>query len=257
MKLAPDIVTVAERVASAEAVLVDMDGCLIASGRALPGAERLIEMAGERLYLVSNNSSHSAGELAAWLAMLGLSIPAERMVLAGELALHTARQHFPHQPLMLLARTELQHYAATLGTTLDDENPACVVLTRDLDLTYARLAQAIKHLSRGVPLLVANPDLTHPDWQGEPVPETGSLLAMFRAAVPQLDHQVLGKPQPALFEAALVRAGARAEFSLMIGDNPVTDGAGAESLGIPFFQVGHARDADAADIARLLAMTLG
>lgn len=45
------------------------------------------------------------------------------------------------------------------------------------------------------------------------------------------------KPHPRIFEAALERAGARAEQCLHIGDDAVADVAGAEALGIRALQV--------------------
>ncbi|HEU0194970.1 MAG TPA: HAD family hydrolase [Gaiellales bacterium] len=41
-----------------------------------------------------------------------------------------------------------------------------------------------------------------------------------------------GKPDPRVFQAALERAGARADQTLMVGDNPIRDVAGAQRLGI-------------------------
>ncbi|MFP4274768.1 MAG: HAD family hydrolase, partial [Paracoccaceae bacterium] len=45
------------------------------------------------------------------------------------------------------------------------------------------------------------------------------------------------KPGPALLRIALERAGARAEHSVFIGDNPRTDGLAAARFGIPFIHV--------------------
>lgn len=242
----------ANLISMSDAVLVDMDGCMIASGQALPGAAELISLCGEKLWLVSNNSSHSAAELSRYLESLGLSIPARRVLLAGELVLSKLQQQFPSIPAMILARKELRQYATEKGITESDSSPGVVVLTRDLDLSYHRLSLAIKHLSRGVPLLVANPDLSHPDLDGDPVPETGSLLALLLAAVPDLQYQVFGKPEPGLFLTALEQSGALAKNSLMIGDNPRTDCDGAALLGIRPLLIGKDKNALAKDIEALL-----
>lgn len=193
---APSGCAFADILASSRAVLVDMDGCLIAGGHPLPGAVDLLRLCGERLWLVSNNSSHGACEMSRHLHRLGLEIPAQRILLAGELVLEVARERLAGQGAMLLARQELRTHAEALGIVQSDRAPALVVLTRDTELDYRRYSLAIKHLSRGVPLLVANPDRSHPDLEGDPVPETGSLLALLQSAVPGLDYQVVGKPGP-------------------------------------------------------------
>lgn len=245
-------IAISDLIKGCEAVLVDMDGCMIASGQPLPGAAKLIDICGGRLWLVSNNSSHSAGELSQYLSTLNLEIPARRVLPASELVLSEVQKQFPRQKAMILARRELRSYANELGIIQCDTTPGVIVLTRDLDLDYNRLSLAIKHLSKGVALLVANPDLTHPDLDGDPVPETGSLLALLKAAVPELEYKVMGKPQPYLFQAALERTGASASKSVMIGDNPRTDCDGAAALGIRPLLIGQAPDAIAPDIASLL-----
>lgn len=243
-------------IAESDAVLVDMDGCLIAGQHVLPGAADLIKQAADKFWLVSNNSSHSAVELSLRLAALGLSVAPQQMLLAGEAVLAEARHCYPSQGLMLLARQELRTYAARLGIVEDDDKPAAIVLTRDTDLCYQRLSLAIKHLSRGVPLLVSNPDFSHPDLDGDPVPETGSLLALLTSIIPQLQYRVLGKPEAGLFQRALLKANADPCNSLMIGDNPRTDRDGAEALGIRAFLVGHHPEADAINLNVLLNKTL-
>lgn len=238
------------------AVLVDMDGCMIASGQPLPGAKDLINLCREHLWLVSNNSSHSADELSHYLRGLGLAIPAQRILLAGELVLEEARARFPDGAAMILARRQLREYARSRGIMETDEKPDVIILTRDVHLDYRRLSLAIKHLSKGVPLLVANPDISHPDIDGDPVPETGSLLAFMKTVLPTLEYEVFGKPAPRLFQCALTQSGANPEDCLMIGDNPHTDCDGAKALGVRPFLIGRHADALAPDIATLLSLSV-
>ncbi|MCA0851105.1 HAD hydrolase-like protein [Salipiger thiooxidans] len=87
----------------------------------------------------------------------------------------------------------------------------------------------------GLPLIVANPDLTHPGEDG-PVIETGALLALLHACVPRARSCVAGKPSAHLFRVAL--GPVAPDAAVMIGDNPDTDIAGARRLGIPTIHVG-------------------
>ncbi|MBR9840038.1 MAG: HAD hydrolase-like protein [Rhodobacteraceae bacterium] len=86
-----------------------------------------------------------------------------------------------------------------------------------------------------MPLIVANPDLTHPGEDG-PVIETGALLALLHACVPRARSCVAGKPSAHLFRVAL--GPVAPDATVMIGDNPDTDIAGARRLGIPTIYVG-------------------
>ncbi|MEO1317004.1 MAG: hypothetical protein AAFW01_10550 [Pseudomonadota bacterium] len=50
-----------------------------------------------------------------------------------------------------------------------------MLLDRDTGLSDARLAGLVRHESRGVPLVVTNPDACHPAPDGTPVPAAGAL----------------------------------------------------------------------------------
>jgi ribonucleotide monophosphatase NagD (HAD superfamily) len=82
------------------------------------------------------------------------------------------------------------------------------------------------------------------------VPETGSILRLIDACVPGLPFTVIGKPSPTMFDIALDRFDTDAASAVMIGDNPATDGVGAERAGIASILVGLAQQY--ASIADLL-----
>ena len=236
----------------ASAVLVDLDGCLLAGRSAAPGAHELLRLAGERLVVVSNNSTDTAASMAGLLADLGLPVPAERIVLAGEVALRLLREQHPGAPVLAMVGGPL---AATLDDlALVETDPEVVLLCRDLYLSYVRLRAAARALHGGAALIVANPDLSHPDADGAPVPETGSLLAALRAMVPGITPTVVGKPESGLYREALARLGASPETALMMGDNPDTDLVGARRLGMAGLLVEPAT-ADGGGLPALLAAT--
>jgi len=107
---------------------------------------------------------------------------------------------------------------------------------------------------REAELIATNPDRTHPGPGGSIVPETGALLASILACVGQVDHRIIGKPEPALFEAGLARLGTTAHETVVIGDNDETDGLGAQRLGLRFAKL---EAADAVTTAARLASLFG
>ncbi|WP_368667738.1 HAD-IIA family hydrolase [Salipiger sp. PrR002] len=211
----------------AERILCDLDGCLISGKRVLPGAEAFVQRYAARLILVSNNSTDTTQTLAERLDVAGLAISADRIILAGETALEFARKTAPSGRILLLAGATMQRRALDMGLMPQAAAPEVIVLCRDA--TRGQLETAMPLLSAGIPLIVANPDLTHPGEHG-PVIETGALLALLTACVPQQDMYVVGKPSAHLFQTALgpVPPGK----AVMIGDNRDTDIAGARALGI-------------------------
>lgn len=216
------------------AILCDLDGCLISGETVLPGAGQLAAAAGARLFIVSNNSTDTSETLSARLGRLGLCVPPERLVLAGATALEMLAREMPGARVALFAAPALCAYAEAAGLVLDEATPEVAVLARDTGLTYPRLAGLVRHASAGVPLVVTNPDASHPAADGAPVPETGALLHAVQACLPDLHVRIVGKPETTLIDEALRRAGAAPGEALFIGDNPATDGAGAARAGLDF-----------------------
>jgi 4-nitrophenyl phosphatase len=76
------------------------------------------------------------------------------------------------------------------------------------------------------------------------VPETGSLLAALAACVDlaKVKVEIVGKPAAPLFLKACAALNIAPAQALMIGDNPATDVAGAQALGMAALRVDAAFD---------------
>jgi HAD superfamily hydrolase (TIGR01450 family) len=223
---------------AARLVLIDLDGCLAFGNRPHPAAQAFLARHDGRYAILSNNSTQTPQGLARILAGHGLVVDPGRIVLAGSLTVEMLAGTHAGTPVSLLAGDELRAYARAAGLRLAWRNAAVVVLARDTTLTYAKLGHAVASLCRGATCIVANPDLTHPGPGNVRVPETGAILAMLRACVPELAFTVVGKPSHVMFDLALARFGADAADTVMIGDNPDTDGAGAREAGISPILIG-------------------
>jgi ribonucleotide monophosphatase NagD (HAD superfamily) len=163
--------------------------------------------------------------------------PSGRIVLAGAETLRLLAQEKPGVRVMLLGSPALEQLAIAAGLTLTTERPGMVVLARDERFSYDRVALAANALRGGAQLVAANADLTHPGAAGTIVPETGALLAAVRACCPDAACRVIGKPEPYLFVEALSILGTHPERTLVVGDNPSTDGLGAKRMGMPYLRV--------------------
>ncbi|WGT51434.1 HAD-IIA family hydrolase [Thioclava nitratireducens] len=216
------------------AVLADLDGCLIAGDRVLPGVPELIARCGERLWVVSNNSTDTAEHLSARLGLMGLAVAAERMVLAGEETLRNLQRRRPGARVALFAAPPLVALARKLGLVPDRVQPEVVLLARDTGFSFADLTELTAMAAQGLPVLLSNPDTFHPGPDGTPRPETGALWAAARAAVPAATASSLAKPAPDLVHAALSRAGVAPGSAVFLGDTPETDGRAAAAAGVEF-----------------------
>lgn len=237
------------RIAAARVVLCDVDGCLVESDAPCPGAIEFVARIGERLRLVTNNSTDVAATLSQRLVALGLYVSADRCFLSGELAVEHVARHHPGAATMVLATAAIRGRAEELGLKPTRTRPEVVLLCNDPSFDATRLQRLVTAAHHGVPIVVANPDRWRPDRAGRPLIETGALLAALRAAVPNAAVTVVGKPEPAIFRAAL--AGIDPREAVMIGDNRETDLVGAEALGLYGIQIGRGGSAVAADLMGL------
>lgn len=234
---------------SAEAILLDWDGCVAVSNRVLPGARRLIARHAQRVAIISNNSSHLPEDFAHILADDGLAVPAERIFTAGVETIRVVAA-YPRLRVLMLSAPKMRRLARELGLMLVREEPDVVLLMRDARFSYAKLERAANALRDGARLIVANADRTHPGPAGRLVPETGALLAALLACVgEQADVEIIGKPGPLLFERACRSLGVEPRHAVMIGDNPETDGDGARRFGMQSIIVGRASGLSLDDLA--------
>lgn len=224
----------------AAAVLSDLDGCLISGDTMLPGTSDLVRRAGDRLWVVSNNSSDTAETLSEkLLAKFNLSIPASRIFLAGEQSIRLLAKDRRGATVALYASAPLRRLAQDLGlwVTRGQDSavlPDLVLLARDHDFSLRDLERLMRLVYLGVPVQISNCDLIHPAADGAPVPETGALLAALKVAFPELNAPSIGKLDPHLINIALQRAGVRPQDAIFLGDTDATDGAAARAAGVPF-----------------------
>lgn len=242
-----------ERIEAAQAILLDVDGTIIIGNEPTPGARDLVTRHRDRIAVVSNYSTVTAPTLARRLAAIGLDLDPARFCLAGERAIAAIATERPGARILCMMTAEMTVLAQQMGLVPADDDVEVVLVGRDLDLSYDRLARAMRALHFGAELVVTNLDPVHPGLGRVPVPETGAILSALLAGSPDHTPRVIGKPQPELFRQAIALFGATPAQSVMIGDSPEADGAGARGAGVPFLLVGPGTAAAALDIAGLLA----
>jgi 4-nitrophenyl phosphatase len=226
---------------AAKGILLDWDGCVAVDNRVLAGAARLIAHHGERIAIISNNSTHLPGDFTELLSRSGLEIPQERIFTAGVEAIRDVAADAGARVLML-SGPKMRRLARDSGISLVRDEPDVVLLMRDTRFTYAKLERAANALRDGARLVVANDDRSHPGPNDRLAPETGALLAALLGCLGNTpaDVRIIGKPAPLLFERACQRLAVRPADAVMIGDNPETDGEGARKLGIRPILIGGA-----------------
>lgn len=219
-----------------DTVLADLDGVVYRGPLAVPHAvEQLnsLAAAGIRVGYITNNASRTDRDVAAHLRELGLTTEPADIVTSPQAAVHLLREHLEPGGLVLVVGgdglvDELTKAGYRITRSAEDR-PDAVVQGFAPEVNWLALAEASYALARDIPWIATNQDWTIPRERGV-APGNGTLVSAVHTAVQKLPL-VAGKPETALFEAAVERFGATAP--LMIGDRLDTDIRGARRAGIP------------------------
>ena len=217
------------------AVLLDIDGVLHVSGRAVPGAAEAVAALrrdGRRLRFVTNNTIRSRAVLAAELRALGIEVTAEEVETT---ALAAARLL---EGLRVLPFTMAAVRDDLAGRVELVEEGADVVLVGGADETdeagevfaWERLDHAFGELERGARLVCLHRNRWWLTAAGPRV-DSGLVVAGLEYAA-GVEAELVGKPSPAYFEAALAALGAAASEAVMVGDDLEADVNAAQRLGL-------------------------
>ena len=214
------------------AVLLDVDGTLVAGGRAIPGAASTLHLLRERgihLRLLTNIDSRTPETVCRELAAAGIEVPAGA-VFTPVVAVLRFLQQRPAERCHLLLSAEL---AARFAAHDAGAGRADHVLVGDCrELTgFSQLDAAFRRLMGGARLLALQRGRW---WQAPDGPslDTGAFVALLEYATGQT-ARAFGKPSADFFEMALADLGCDAREVLVVGDDPETDATGAVTVGAP------------------------
>jgi len=216
-----------------DGVLLDMDGVLAQSWRALPGAAETLARLRERSFpfrIVTNTTTHTRAEFARTLGETGLDVLPDEVITAVVGTATYLRAHHPGASVFLLsdgdAREDLE------GVHITDVDAADVMVFGGAsdDFTYPTLNHVFRRVMDGALLIGMHRNLYWRTDEGLQL-DSGAFIAGLeeasgRAAV------ICGKPAPAFFEQAVSLLGTPAERTAMVGDDVVNDVLGAQSAGL-------------------------
>jgi HAD superfamily hydrolase (TIGR01458 family) len=231
------------------ALLLDLDGVIVAAGVAVPGSVEAIaelERRGTTYRIVTNTSLVSRATLSRFAARLGNDIPPERFQSALSASAAFAARAFPGEPLYVIAspdaRTEFD--GQRLLTHDEAARPgarAAAVIVGDSpeELTYANLNLAFRLVRDGARLIGMH---RNPWWLTEdgPTLDSGAYVAGLEFAT-DVRAQIIGKPAPAFFSVAVdalrsEMAGRgdrlRRDEIAMVGDDIQTDVLAGQRAGL-------------------------
>ena len=224
-----------ERLRAARLWLIDLDGTIIRGGRALPGADTLIETLrkmGRNFLILTNNATRTPETIARDLREVGLFIEEDEVYTSPQALVDLLLRKRPSAKVLAIGEEgllePLRRNNVHLVQHWQEADTVCVGLDRNL--CYDKLAQAALALQHGAQFFATNADVRLPVEDGFH-PGNGSIVRLLEAVSGQ-KAEVIGKPQPAMLQAALMRFGHTANDALMLGDSLETDMPAAAALGM-------------------------
>jgi len=249
-------VRVSARLRPYDHVLLDLDGCVWVGDEPCDGAldaVTALREAGASVLFLTNDVRHAPEDFVRKLWRLGFQASLAEVVTAGA-ALQFQLAGRERGSAFVVGSQALVDHVAAAGMRILNRTPFAtradlVVVGGHDEFDYEELRIATQAVLRGAELVGATRDATFPMPDG-PWPGTGAVLAAVEAASGRRAGLVVGKPEPAMYEAARDRLG-RAGRVLAVGDRLEIDVAGARRAGIDSALVltgGSTRaEADAAD----------
>jgi HAD superfamily hydrolase (TIGR01450 family) len=217
-------------------VILDLDGTVWVGGVATPRAPEAvaaIRASGRRLAFVTNDGGHSPEEYVQKLWSIGCTASIEEVVSVGSAVQYVLGARPPGARVLVIGAPALFRHVADAGhhivnNTPNAETADVVVVTAHKDFNYSEMLAATRALLAGAELISGGRDRNFPT-AGGIAPGTGAVTAALEYAT-GVTAQIVGKPDPQVFEVALDRMGTGR--TLVIGDHLIADLGGAAAAGL-------------------------
>lgn len=213
-------------------ILLDIDGVLHISMQPIAGAADTLHWLIQNGYatcFVTNTTTLARATLAQRLQQIGLPIAEQNLLTAPAATALYIRQHYPAKRCWVLTKGDTA--ADFTGIELVDERADVVVIGGAEELlTYEAMNKAFRMLMDGAVLLAMHTNLHWRTSNGLQL-DSGPFVRALELATGK-QASVLGKPNRAFFEQALLLLQLVPSEALMLGDDIENDIGGAQQAGL-------------------------
>jgi glycerol-1-phosphatase len=235
-------------------VIFDLDGVVYRGDAPIAGAAELVaalHVAGCAVRFATNNSMATRQAYVERLGRQGIETNQAEIVTSTWATIQHLRAQQPaiHRVMavgadgMLTELRDAGYEAVHAGSAAPPdwsgqplgEAYDAVVAGLDPRIDYRILGIATSAIRAGARFVATNADVRYPQPQGF-MPGAGAIIAALRTAS-GVEPLLIGKPEPAMFQAILESTGIAAGRALVIGDNPDSDVVAARRAGIPVLLV--------------------
>lgn len=187
------------------------------------------------VYFLSNNSSKSKLNYVKKLNSMGIKASEEEIILSTDGVIEFLLKE-GIKDIFIVGTESMKQAFENAGFNITSNNPRYVVLGYDTELTYSKIRQAALLLQKGIDLIATHCDMVCPTPEG-PIPDIGSMLALFQTATGKRPIEIFGKPNSEMVSHIIEHHRTRIEETVVIGDRLYTDMKLARNVGCDFICV--------------------
>ena len=235
-----------------DGVLLDVDGVLVSSWVALPGAVEVVgglRGAGVPFRLLTNTTVYSQEGLWTKLNEAGFDVRADEVRTPVTVTATALKERFADERVLVLAsKPARDDLAVKSGIEIVEGGPAAAVVIGDTgddeELTHAQLDGAFRALVDGAAFIAMHRNLYWRTAEGLSL-DIGTYVVGLEAASGVV-AEVMGKPDASFFRSAAESMGVEPARAAMFGDDVDSDVRGAIAAGLQgvLVQTGKFREAD-------------
>jgi HAD superfamily hydrolase (TIGR01458 family) len=216
-----------------EGLLLDIDGVLAVSWKALPGAVeamRRLRDDGIPFRLITNTTTKTRADLAGTLTEAGFDVAGEEVVTAVVATAAHLGKAYPGARVFVLSDGNATEDLA--GVELVAVNDADVIVIGGAceDFTYEMMNRIFRRMMDGASLIGMHRNLFWKTSEGWEL-DGGAYIAGLEEAA-DTKATICGKPEKAYFDSALAMLGVTADRAAMVGDDILNDILGAQAAGL-------------------------
>ena len=214
-------------------LLIDLDGVLYTGNRAIDGAQEAMDLLKEkkiRFRCVSNTTRACRKTIAERLTRLGFDIPESSLFTPPLAAIACMNAAGKHRCMLVTTGDVHKDFEHTCDINGGASTDYVVIGDAGDTMTYRRLNTAFSAVNAGAEILALEKDRYWMAPDGLML-SAGPFVAALEFASGKT-ATVVGKPSPMFFEMALRDMNVPPDQAAMIGDDILTDIAGARSIGM-------------------------
>lgn len=225
-----------------EGLLIDIDGVLVVSWQALPGALEAytrLRRADVPMRFVTNTTSRTRAGIIEGVRGAGFPVQPDEVITVATAAVAYLKQAHPGARCLLLNNGDLGPDLDGLDVVAPDADPGDVDVVllggAGPEFSYDRLNHALACLLEGAAFVALHRNLLWRTSKGLAL-DTGAFVAGLEQAACR-NAVLIGKPASAMFAAGASALGLPADRVAMVGDDPVSDTRGAMAASLTGVQV--------------------